>query len=282
MTAARRPGCHCVFRLRCWRRMVRRSSSVLAPHTPASWFVSSAHSRHASTTGQPAHTAFAWLACSSAAPAVPCGKKNSTSMSRHAALSRQLTAPPPATARTAAPARTIRASTPPSISPVGRRGTPTARPHAGTPLGARLVGAAPHGRGPLNEGSRARPRRRCRRPARPAQDPPSPPPYRRRPLTGRRRRELDGPLFVASRAGHPLLWDRRYPPVGEPDRHVVAGRNAQPLLLTDERRAGHLLAAAPLTRPTTLLRLTRVHSGEHPAGPCWREEPPGPLRFGED
>ena len=87
------PGesCQLAIRRRRWRlrRSVRRSSSLMPPHTPASWFVSKAHSRQCALTSQRRHTALARSTWSSAGPVVPMGKKSSGSSSRHAALWRQ-------------------------------------------------------------------------------------------------------------------------------------------------------------------------------------------------
>ena len=65
------------------RRSFRRSSSEVPPHTPESWFVVSANSRHGSLASQVSHTALAAAICSSAGPVVPTGKKRSGSVSRH-------------------------------------------------------------------------------------------------------------------------------------------------------------------------------------------------------
>ena len=69
---------------------MRRSSSVVPPHTPSVTALSSAQARHWICAGQLRQ---ARLACSiwrSAAPAVPTGKNRSGSASRQAASSRQL------------------------------------------------------------------------------------------------------------------------------------------------------------------------------------------------
>ena len=71
------------------RRRIFLSSSLSPPHTPASWFVSNAHSRHFLITGQCLHTAFASSICSNARPVVPIGKKSSGSSFTQAASSRQ-------------------------------------------------------------------------------------------------------------------------------------------------------------------------------------------------
>src|SRR4029079_11420808 len=65
------------------------SSSVSPPHTPASWLVASANSRHSAATGQPVHTRLALSIWSSATPVVPIGKNSSGLVSRQAARLRQ-------------------------------------------------------------------------------------------------------------------------------------------------------------------------------------------------
>ena len=62
-----------VARRRRWRashcrRSRRRSSSEVPPHTPESWLVASANSRHCDCTGQMPHTALAASICSIAGP----------------------------------------------------------------------------------------------------------------------------------------------------------------------------------------------------------------------
>lgn len=66
-------------------RSRRRSRSVRPPHTPSSWRVASAYSRHSSRTGHDAHMAFAGSAASSES-----GKKMPVSQPRQAALARQM------------------------------------------------------------------------------------------------------------------------------------------------------------------------------------------------
>ena len=77
-------------RARALRRLsARRSSSDRPPQTPASWPLSSAHVRQASTTAQRRQTAFASSICISAGPVLPIGKNSSGSSSRQAAPWRQ-------------------------------------------------------------------------------------------------------------------------------------------------------------------------------------------------
>jgi hypothetical protein len=75
--------------LRHWRRRTRRSSSVVAPHTPYSWLVVMANSRHAFCAGQARQNDLAASICSIAWPVTPIGKNRSGSRSRHTASSRQ-------------------------------------------------------------------------------------------------------------------------------------------------------------------------------------------------
>ena len=71
--------------LRSWRR----SSSEVPPHTPESWLVARAYSRHGAWASHWRHTALAFSICSMAGPVVPTGKNRSGSVSRHRATSRQ-------------------------------------------------------------------------------------------------------------------------------------------------------------------------------------------------
>jgi two-component sensor histidine kinase len=77
-------------RLRAVRRLrARRSSSLRAPQTPASWPDSSAHRRQGSATGHRLQTALASSICNRAGPVLPIGKNSSGSSSRQAARWRQ-------------------------------------------------------------------------------------------------------------------------------------------------------------------------------------------------
>jgi hypothetical protein len=67
-------------------RIRRRSSSDVAPHTPDSWLVARANSRHSSLASHNRHTILAASIWSSAGPVVPIGKNRSGSVSRHEAL----------------------------------------------------------------------------------------------------------------------------------------------------------------------------------------------------
>jgi hypothetical protein len=53
------------------RRSTRRSSSLVPPHTPASWPLASAHSRQGVRTVHPAHICLAWATWRSVGPAFP-------------------------------------------------------------------------------------------------------------------------------------------------------------------------------------------------------------------
>ena len=66
--------------LRSWRR----SSSEVPPHTPESWLVARAYSRHGAWASHCRQTALAFSICSMAGPVVPTGKNRSGSVSRHA------------------------------------------------------------------------------------------------------------------------------------------------------------------------------------------------------
>lgn len=72
------------------RRSLRRSSSDVPPHTPESWLVESANSRHSRFASQVSQTALAAAICSSASPVVPTGKNRSGSVSRQAESALQL------------------------------------------------------------------------------------------------------------------------------------------------------------------------------------------------
>src|SRR5699024_2291347 len=79
-----------VVRVRLRRRLrARRSSSLMPPHTPASWPDSSAQVRHSAVTGQRLQTIFASAICARAGPELPTGKNSSGSSSRQMALWRQ-------------------------------------------------------------------------------------------------------------------------------------------------------------------------------------------------
>src|SRR6202011_2645453 len=66
------------------RRSRRRSLSVMPPHTPSSWRLASAHSRHASRTGQPAHTSLAAPASASVdGKKIPVSRPLQAASSRH-------------------------------------------------------------------------------------------------------------------------------------------------------------------------------------------------------
>src|ERR1700754_3899752 len=71
------------------RFSARRSSSLIPPHTPASWPESKAQVRHSVVTGQRLQTSFASAICASAGPLFPTGKNSSGSSSRQTALWRQ-------------------------------------------------------------------------------------------------------------------------------------------------------------------------------------------------
>lgn len=73
-------------------RSLRRSSSPVPPHTPDSWFVASANSKHGSSASHSRHTFLADSIWWTAPPVLPIGKKSSGSTLRHAALSRQSSA----------------------------------------------------------------------------------------------------------------------------------------------------------------------------------------------
>jgi hypothetical protein len=76
--------------VRALRRLrARRSSSLMPPHTPASWPLSSAQVRHSVLTGQRRQTVLASATCNSAGPEVPTGKNSSGSSSRQLARWRQ-------------------------------------------------------------------------------------------------------------------------------------------------------------------------------------------------
>ena len=70
-------------------RSLRRSSSDVAPQTPASWLVARANSRHSSRASHARHTILAASIWSMADPVVPTGKKRSGSVSRQDAFCRQ-------------------------------------------------------------------------------------------------------------------------------------------------------------------------------------------------
>ena len=70
-------------------RSFRRSSSVVPPQMPDSWFVARANSRQLSRASQVPHTPLAAMICSTAGPVLPTGKKRSGSVSRQAARSLQ-------------------------------------------------------------------------------------------------------------------------------------------------------------------------------------------------
>lgn len=72
------------------RRIRRRSSSDVPPHTPESWLVTRANSRQSLLASHVSQTALADSICSIAGPVVPTGKKRSGSVSWHAANDRQL------------------------------------------------------------------------------------------------------------------------------------------------------------------------------------------------
>ena len=76
--------------VRALRRLsARRSSSLMPPHTPASWPESNAQVRQSVVTGQRLQTSFASAICASAGPLFPTGKNSSGSSSRQTALWRQ-------------------------------------------------------------------------------------------------------------------------------------------------------------------------------------------------
>src|SRR3546814_2467904 len=62
--------------------LVRSASSEVPPHTPESWLVARAYSRHGAWASHSRHTALAFSICSMAGPVVPTGKKRSGSVSR--------------------------------------------------------------------------------------------------------------------------------------------------------------------------------------------------------
>ena len=70
-------------------RSLRRSSSDVPPHTPDSWLVARAKSRHGSSASQPRQTRLAASIWSMAGPVVPMGKNRSGSVFLQAARSRQ-------------------------------------------------------------------------------------------------------------------------------------------------------------------------------------------------
>jgi len=70
-------------------RSLRRSSSDVAPQTPASWLVARANSRHSSRASHARHTTLAASIWSRARPVVPTGKNRSGSVSRQDAFWRQ-------------------------------------------------------------------------------------------------------------------------------------------------------------------------------------------------
>ncbi len=70
-------------------RSLRRSSSEVAPQTPASWFVARANSRQSSRASQARQTALAASIWSNAGPVVPTGKNKSGSVYRQDARRRQ-------------------------------------------------------------------------------------------------------------------------------------------------------------------------------------------------
>jgi histidinol-phosphatase (PHP family) len=78
----RRAASHCL-------RSLRRSSSEVPPHTPDSWLVASAKSRHGVIASHDAHTRFAAAIWSRAEPVEPIGKNMSGSLLRQAATARQ-------------------------------------------------------------------------------------------------------------------------------------------------------------------------------------------------
>src|SRR5206468_10188229 len=71
------------------RFSARRSSSLIPPHTPASWPESNAQVRQSVVTGQRLHTSFASAIWARAGPLFPTGKNSSGSSSRQTALWRQ-------------------------------------------------------------------------------------------------------------------------------------------------------------------------------------------------
>jgi hypothetical protein len=70
-------------------RIIRRSSSVVPPQMPFSWFVSSANCRHALRTSHESHTAFAARITPVETPELPTGKNSSGLVNLQLARSRQ-------------------------------------------------------------------------------------------------------------------------------------------------------------------------------------------------
>lgn len=82
-------SCRTVRRTQC-RRSSRRSSSVVPPQMPNSWFVETANRRQSARTAHSKQTSLAAVISSNAAPVVPAGKNSSGDIERHAARAFQL------------------------------------------------------------------------------------------------------------------------------------------------------------------------------------------------